>query len=251
MGKAPAFQFYPSDWSRDLEEHPLEIEGAWIRICCKLWWSETRGQLTRTPEQWAKILRVDLATSNAHLMYIKTWQIGNIDVTPNGDITVISRRMLKDEKERESNCLRQKRFQEKNQHNGPITANSQHSSSSSSTSTTKNKPPTVPQKRGMTYTDEFNTFWKVYPRKVGKDAAWRKWKSLNGTRPALAALVSAIEKQAQSDQWQRDGGQFIPHPATWLHQGRWADEVEQEQESSIDAWARKKQAELEAKNGTV
>jgi len=28
MGKNPAFQFYPNDWARDLEEHTLEIEGA-------------------------------------------------------------------------------------------------------------------------------------------------------------------------------------------------------------------------------
>ena len=25
IGKNPAFQFYPGDWARDLEEHPLEI----------------------------------------------------------------------------------------------------------------------------------------------------------------------------------------------------------------------------------
>ena len=113
------------------------------------------------------------------------------------------------------------------------------------------KPPISPKKRGMMYTDDFNTFWKVYPKKVGKDAAWRRWKSLNGTRPALAVLVSAISKQAQSDQWQRDNGQYIPNPATWLHEGRWADE-DVIPESPIDAWARNKQAEMEAaKNGTI
>ena len=52
MGKAPAFQLYVMDWARDLEEHPLEIEGAWIRICCKLHW--TGGELTKSCEQWAR-----------------------------------------------------------------------------------------------------------------------------------------------------------------------------------------------------
>ena len=28
-----------------------------------------------------------------------------------------------------------------------------------------------------------------------------------------------------SAQWQRDNGQYIPHPATWLNQGRWDDEL--------------------------
>jgi hypothetical protein len=112
----------------------------------------------------------------------------------------------------------------------------------------KNTPPT-PRKRGMVYADDFLTFWKTYPKKVGKDAAWRAWKGRTGTRPPLAELVSAIERQAQSDQWQKENGQFIPNPATWLNQGRWADEVGEE--SSIDAWARKKQAEMEASGGTV
>ena len=38
-------------------------------------------------------------------------------------------------------------------------------------------------------------------------------------------MIQAVEKQKQSTQWQRDGGQYIPHPATWLNQERWEDEV--------------------------
>jgi hypothetical protein len=29
-----------------------------------------------------------------------------------------------------------------------------------------------------------------------------------------------------SEQWRRDDGRFIPHPATWLNQRRWEDEAE-------------------------
>jgi len=57
MGKSPAFQFYPNDWLRDMEEYPLEINGAWIVILCKLWWSETRGEVTKSLEEWSRILR--------------------------------------------------------------------------------------------------------------------------------------------------------------------------------------------------
>ena len=128
MGKNPAFQFYPSDWSRDLEEHPLEIEGAWIRICCKLWWSETRGKLTRTAEQWAKILRVYPQDAERILSYIKSNKIGDVSPTSNGNLTVISRRMLRDEKGRENNCIRQKRYYDKRKPNAPLTPTSQHSS---------------------------------------------------------------------------------------------------------------------------
>jgi len=70
----------------------------------------------------------------------------------------------------------------------------------------------------------FDEFWSAYPKKVGKVAALRLWKSLkvNGN---LKAVLSAIAAQKATDQWKKDGGQFIPLPATWLRQGRWDDEV--------------------------
>jgi len=41
----------------------------------------------------------------------------------------------------------------------------------------------------------------------------------------VAQILKAIAVQRQSEQWQRDRGQYIPHPATWLHQRRWEDEA--------------------------
>lgn len=41
----------------------------------------------------------------------------------------------------------------------------------------------------------------------------------------LETLVTAVERQKCSDQWTQNNGQFIPHPATWLNQGRWDDEL--------------------------
>lgn len=76
------------------------------------------------------------------------------------------------------------------------------------------------------YPADFEGFWKLYPRKNGKDAALRAWKTKKreGRLPALSVLADAIEAAKRTDQWQRDGGQYIPHPATWLNQGRWMDE---------------------------
>ncbi|GAG48255.1 unnamed protein product, partial [marine sediment metagenome] len=78
--KAPAFQFYVMDWTTDLDDHPLEIEGAWIRICCKLWRSEKRGELSKSVTQWSRILRVDEKKTREILDYISKEKIG--DVTP-------------------------------------------------------------------------------------------------------------------------------------------------------------------------
>lgn len=97
MGKLPYLQFYPSDWARDLEEHPLEIEGAWIRICCKLWWEENRGTSTKKLENWAKILRENPRKTLKIFEYLLNQKIGD-GVIQNGSITITSRRMVYDEK---------------------------------------------------------------------------------------------------------------------------------------------------------
>lgn len=71
----------------------------------------------------------------------------------------------------------------------------------------------------------FESFWKAYPRKVGKDEARKAFDKRKPTPELLNALLAAIEVQRQSLPWLKDGGQFIPHPATWLNQGRWQDEI--------------------------
>ncbi len=68
-------------------------------------------------------------------------------------------------------------------------------------------------------------FLEAYPRKTGKKAALRAWRAARD-RPGPADLLAALERQKQSAQWRRDGGRYIPNPATWLNQGRWDDEPE-------------------------
>lgn len=77
----------------------------------------------------------------------------------------------------------------------------------------------------------FDVFWDAYPKKVGKAQAK---KSFAKVKVPLQTLLSAIEVQKQSTQWQKDGGQYIPNPATWLNQGRWEDELQCDTTSQKD-----------------
>ena len=71
---------------------------------------------------------------------------------------------------------------------------------------------------------DFDLFWECYPRKKAKLDAKKAWYALAAIRPDIEKIIAAIDTQSQSDQWTRDGGQYIPYPATWLRQGRWDDE---------------------------
>ena len=70
----------------------------------------------------------------------------------------------------------------------------------------------------------FARFWTAYPRKVGKDAALRAFRTLRPDNDLTDRMVAAVEQHCTSEQWQKDDGQFIPHPRTWLKHGRWKDE---------------------------
>ena len=75
--------------------------------------------------------------------------------------------------------------------------------------------------------DLFGEFWKAYPKKVGKDAARKAFAKRKPSKALCADMVAAIAEQSQTDAWQKNGGQFIPHPSTWLNEGRWQDETGQ------------------------
>ena len=71
--------------------------------------------------------------------------------------------------------------------------------------------------------DLFDDFWAICPRKIGKGAAKTAFAKALRKAPA-ETLFSAMQRYAQD----RDGkeSQYTVHPATWLNQERWLDEVD-------------------------
>ena len=74
--------------------------------------------------------------------------------------------------------------------------------------------------------DDFDQFWKEYPRKIAKAEARKAWKQTEKVRPSLEVVIRAIKAASQTEQWMRGNGQFIPHASTWLRGERWDDELE-------------------------
>ena len=83
----------------------------------------------------------------------------------------------------------------------------------------------------------FLAFWNAYPKKVGKQSAEKAYKKISQSEEQLNIILKAIEKQKRSIQWNKEDGQFIPNPTTWLNQGRWEDEiVTSKYLNSLQAW---------------
>ena len=86
------------------------------------------------------------------------------------------------------------------------------------------KPPPAPP-------ENFTKFWEAYPRnamgrKVGKQAALKRWKTIKPTPELAAQILAALATQTSQHHWRNGKGEdYVPNPATWLNEGRWEDEV--------------------------
>ena len=70
----------------------------------------------------------------------------------------------------------------------------------------------------------FARFWSAYPKKAAKPAAIKAFKAqkVNGE---IGNILDDIARKAASDDWTKDGGKYVPNPATYLNQRRWEDEA--------------------------
>lgn len=71
----------------------------------------------------------------------------------------------------------------------------------------------------------FDAFWDEYPNKVSKKKALAIWQKLAPDAALVQAIMDGLARAKKSAQWTKDGGQFIPHPTTWLNGEKWNDVV--------------------------
>jgi hypothetical protein len=71
---------------------------------------------------------------------------------------------------------------------------------------------------------DFEEFWQVYPRKVGKGQARVAFKTAlrKATKDELVSAASTYAESVRSTEQN-----FIPHASTWLNGERWLDQTTQ------------------------
>ena len=94
----------------------------------------------------------------------------------------------------------------------------------------------------------FELFWSVYPNKKSKKTAFEKFKRIDFKKTSFESIMISLEKQKQSDDWTKNGGQYVPMPQTWIFNERWTDEiqapVQQQHHTDVNAyWTDKLQAQ--------
>lgn len=73
--------------------------------------------------------------------------------------------------------------------------------------------------------NDFDTFWALVPRRVGKKAAERAWRAVERrgeSQDAIEGMRAYAAAFAQSGTDMK----YIPHPSTWLNRRGWEDDLQ-------------------------
>lgn len=79
----------------------------------------------------------------------------------------------------------------------------------------------------------FIQFWEAYPKKVNKKGCYKSFCKIKNLKEEMPLILEALERFKASKGWQKDNGQFIPHPTTWINQERWKDEQIETREDKL------------------
>jgi hypothetical protein len=69
---------------------------------------------------------------------------------------------------------------------------------------------------------DFKIFYDAYPKKKAPADAEKAFAKVD---VSIEIVLHAIAEQRKSDDWQKEGGRYIPYPATWLNQRQWENAV--------------------------
>ena len=72
---------------------------------------------------------------------------------------------------------------------------------------------------------DFESFWKLYPRKAGKKTASERWNKIKPTQEEMSMIEHNITERLSTGEWDVNNQSFILHASTYLNQARWEDEV--------------------------
>ena len=236
--RSPAFQYYPKDLLSDAKVQMMTLEavGAYWKLISFLW--VEGGTLPKDHVKLSKLLGV------SEDVFSRLWeQIGGC-FSVEAD-SIHHDRLDKERKLQHDRYLERSKsgksgnakrwgsdkseIAERSLSDKKSIAKRRSASASSSASASASSIPekSIDQPSVDLRADDkaiFYEFWAVYPRKVGKVACFGKWQVIT-RKVSPTVLMEALRAQIASGAFLKDDPALVPHPLTWLNQGRWEDEI--------------------------
>lgn len=224
MAALPYMQFYVADYLADTTHLTAEEHGAYMLLLFSYWQTgkplriDRLATVARIPnERWPSV--ADTLSEFFHVTETH-W----VQFRVEADLEAVNSKVVTASNAGKASARAKalKKQQELNDRStnvdDPLQRNGNHKDTDTDTDKNKNNTPPMVD-------DLFPKFWKMYPNKKGKAAAEKAWKKLKVTTDLFRQIAEGLAAQVVCEAWVKDGGQFIPHPATWLNGKRWEDEV--------------------------
>jgi curved DNA-binding protein CbpA len=202
MAKDPAFLFYPGDWDGGTKLFSRHVKGAYMDLLmCQF----HNGHMTSH----------DLVFILGQPDYDLYWESKlKSKFTQDSEGRFYNQKLESEQIKRRNWCESRANNKEgKNQYSGHVTSHMEN----------VNKNVNV-IKDNNNIEIKFSEFWRSYPKKKAKVSAEKSFKKINPDETLFKIIISAIEKSKTTEEWIKEKGKFIPHPATWLNNKRWLDE---------------------------
>jgi len=208
--KLPFLQFYPSDYMRDTRALSLAAKGGWVDVMCMLHSSSIRGTMKLPAVGWARVMGASVDQSAAVIDELQLMCVCDVIREGNGDVTISSRRMLRESISKEQTRLRVANHRRnsacKGDGNADVTPNKSEVRSQKSETKNTNKeggasasPPVLPV---LLATDAFIDKWAEYEayrrqtkmRALKTASVEKKWAEMSawGVDAAIAAIDASI-----------------------------------------------------------
>lgn len=88
---------------------------------------------------------------------------------------------------------------------------------------------------------DFDTFWALAPRRVGKKAAERAWRAVE-RRGESSEAIEGMRAYAAAFAQSGTELKYVPHPSTWLNRRGWEDDLQAvfpSQKPQVTEWEQK------------
>ena len=290
MAKLPYLPLYTGDVLGDtaLQLSASATRGGWLNLLCYLWDSPTRGEITGDPEYLARL--VTLSVTEWEQFIKDATRYGDPDKdfciyrdNGNGTVTIINRRMIRDEKKRQQGAARvQKHRQGKTGNepsngagNGSVTpSETRHIQKSSNKNTDTSKNTAIDAVRGLILNTQsgkklagwrllgFLIFWDKFDLKENRAETadkWLriKWPDFKNARDIpteadwryLIWIILAAKMEARNRWAIVDAGKTPKYPQGWITGLRWENyEVQEDEarEGTLEAQMQRFEISIEA-----
>jgi len=226
--KLPFLQFYPADYMRDTRALSLAAKGGWVDVMCMLHGSSTRGTMKLPLVGWARVMGSTVDQADDVVRELEIMGVCDVIRGGNGDVTISSRRMLRESITKEQTRLRVARHRSNADCNAGGNADVTDNKSevrSQKLETKKSEDQSIDPSAPPPAPLPAESIYQAYPRKQGKADALKAIEKAIKAGHAPERLLERTQAFATATAlWPEVDRNFIPHPATWFNRGSYDDD---------------------------